>query len=91
MNSKKFNIKFIEKKIRQKSFGILSTVSEKGFAQSTGVLYGISAESIDFHLYIITGKNYKKTKNIIHNPNVSFVITYDIPLKKLYKNVGKNE
>ena len=76
MTKKKFSQIFIEKKIRQKSFGVLSTVSPKGWAQSTGVLYGVSDPSVELKLYILTGRDYKKTQNILSNPQVSFVITY---------------
>lgn len=76
MNKKKFSLTFIEKKIREKSFGVLSTVSPKGWAQSTGVLYGVSDPSVDLKLYILTGRDYKKTQNILLNSHVSFIITY---------------
>lgn len=76
MVKKNFSIEFIEKKIRQKSFGIISTVSEKGWSQSSGVLYGVSDLSDDLALYILTGKDYKKTKNIANNPHTSFVIPF---------------
>lgn len=76
MAKKTFSIEFIEKKIRQKSFGIIGTVSEKGWVQSSGVLYGVSEPSDEFALYILTGKDYKKTKNITKNSHVSFVIPF---------------
>ena len=65
----------IERLIRRKTFGILSTVSTKGFSQSTGVLYGVS-QSDEFCLYIYTYGSYRKTQNIKNNPKVSFVIPF---------------
>ena len=76
MKDKSFSVEYIEKKIRKKSFGILSTVSPKGWSQSSGVMYGSSTSSEPLKLYIITDKKYKKTQNIINNSHVSFVITF---------------
>ncbi|MFW9928601.1 MAG: pyridoxamine 5'-phosphate oxidase family protein [Candidatus Thorarchaeota archaeon] len=76
MTKKNITAQFIEKKIRSKSFGVLSTVSPKGWAQSTGVLYGVSESSDPLNLYIITGRDYTKIKNIMKNQKVSFVITF---------------
>ncbi len=44
--------------------------------QTTGVLYGVSKPDSPFTLYILTSKNYKKTKNIQNNANISFVIPF---------------
>ena len=76
MKQKNFTSEFIEKMIRKKSFGILSTVSPNNWSQSTGVVYGVTDKSEKLKLYIITSKNYKKTQNISKNPHVSFVITF---------------
>ena len=42
---------YVEKKIRKKTFGILSTVSPKNRAHSTGILYGVSSPEVPFCLY----------------------------------------
>lgn len=76
MTSHSFTIEFIEKMIRKKSFGILSTVSPKGWSQSTGVLFGVSEPTEEFILYIFTDKSYKKTLNIMNNNHVSFLIPF---------------
>jgi len=65
----------IEKQIRAKSFGVLSTISPRGYSQSTGVLFGVSA-SDPFVLYIYSNRTYTKVQNILHNPYVSFVIPF---------------
>ena len=66
----------VEKHIRKKDFAILGTVSNDGKPHSTGILYAVSPPGQKFLLYIITGKKYKKTKNIIKNPHVSLVIPF---------------
>lgn len=66
----------IEKYIRKKTFGILSTVSPRGRAHSTGILYGVSPLESKFSLYLITLKEYVKVRNIMSNPYISFVIPF---------------
>lgn len=67
---------YIEKQIRNKTFGILSTVSPKFKPQSSGILYSVSLPNSKFALYVITSQNYVKVRNIRKNPNVSFVIPF---------------
>ena len=71
-----FNFEFIEKEIRKKSFGILTTINKDSSPHSTGVLFGVSKPSDSFSLYILTGSNYKKVRNIQSNPSISFVIPF---------------
>lgn len=71
-----FDFEFVEKFIRKKSFGVLSTVSPRGWSQSTGVLYGVSQQDSQFGLYIQTARSHRKTQNILENSKVSFVITF---------------
>jgi nitroimidazol reductase NimA-like FMN-containing flavoprotein (pyridoxamine 5'-phosphate oxidase superfamily) len=66
----------VEEYIRKKDFGILGSISHDGKPHSTGILYAVSPPEQKFALYIITGLNYKKTKNIKKNPNVSIVIPF---------------
>jgi len=70
------NFKFIEKEIRKKTFGILSTIDPNGKSHSTGIIYGVAPSNSVFVLYILTGKNYKKVKNIETNNSISFVIPF---------------
>ncbi len=76
-SEQKFNItfEFVEKQLRKRTFGILSTADSEGRPHSTGVLYGISAEP-KFLFFILTVKNYKKVRNIKTNPHVSFVVPF---------------
>jgi len=76
MSERQFTFDFVEKQIRKKTFGILSTVSKKGRAQSTGIMYGVSPSGSKFSLYILTHRSYRKTKNLMRNPHVSLVIPF---------------
>jgi nitroimidazol reductase NimA-like FMN-containing flavoprotein (pyridoxamine 5'-phosphate oxidase superfamily) len=64
----------VEKELRKRSFGILSTVSKSGRAQSSGVVYGVSPASAPFAIYLITERYTVKVRNIATNPNVSFLV-----------------
>jgi general stress protein 26 len=67
---------FIEKQIRKKSFGINSTVTPKGHAHSTGIMYGVSLPEKKFALYSTSSETYKKVRNIKKNPHISFVVPF---------------
>ncbi|MFW9931728.1 MAG: pyridoxamine 5'-phosphate oxidase family protein [Candidatus Thorarchaeota archaeon] len=67
---------FVEKNLRKKSFGVISVIDAKGRPHSTGVIYVIPKRPNPFEFYILTGSEYRKTKYIRDNPNVSFVITF---------------
>ena len=72
LESKTFD--FIEKEIRKKQFGILSTISPKEWVQSSGVNYGVSPKALNFALYILTDSRYKKVQNIQQHPRIAFAI-----------------
>ena len=76
MSKGRFTFAFVEKEIRKKTFGILTTIDAKGRPHSTGVLYGVSPPTSKFCLYIATSERYAKARNIKRNPNVSFVVTF---------------
>jgi len=67
---------YIESQLRKNSFGIISTVTPQGRAHSTGIVYGVAPSNQPFSIYLITGENYKKTRNIKTNPNVSFAVPF---------------
>lgn len=67
---------FIEKQIRKKTFGIISTIDQKGHSHSTGIVYGVTPSKSKFALYILTDRKYKKVRNIEKNNSVSFVIPF---------------
>ncbi|RDE15683.1 MAG: hypothetical protein C4K48_03645 [Candidatus Thorarchaeota archaeon] len=66
----------VEKKIREKSFGILSTISPSGGVQSSAVQYAVSRRESHFALYILSDGTYVKVKNIQRNSKISFVIPF---------------
>ena len=67
---------YIEKQIRKKTFGILGTVSPKGWAHNSGILYGVSAPKSPFAIYVMIDKSFKRVRNIKNNPQVSLLIPY---------------
>ena len=68
------NFDLVEREIRKRRFGVLSTVSQDGRSHSVGVLYGISTRDQPFVLYVTTDRRSKKARNITRNENVSFAI-----------------
>jgi len=76
MSKKTLNFEFIEKEIRKKTYGILSTIDQNGNSHSTSVLYAVSPPESKFALYILTEKNYRKVKNVENNNSISFVIPF---------------
>jgi nitroimidazol reductase NimA-like FMN-containing flavoprotein (pyridoxamine 5'-phosphate oxidase superfamily) len=76
VNTKQFSFSFVEKQIRKKTFGVLTTINKDGTPHTTGVLYGVSPPSSKFALYFLTSIKYKKARNIQQNPNISFLIPF---------------
>ncbi|MCE7748789.1 MAG: hypothetical protein GPJ51_10345 [Candidatus Heimdallarchaeota archaeon] len=72
----KFNFSFVERKIRKKTFGILTTLNSDESPHTTGILYGVSKPDAEFALYLLTSKKYKKIRNIQDNPKISFIIPF---------------
>jgi len=62
------------KELKRHHFGVLSTVTKDERAHSTGVVYGVSPPGWPIEIYVMTRKKLKKTRNIMGNPNVSFVV-----------------
>ncbi|MFX0122995.1 MAG: pyridoxamine 5'-phosphate oxidase family protein [Candidatus Hodarchaeota archaeon] len=76
MNERDFIFSFVEKQIRTKTFGVLTTLNKDGTPHTTGILYGVSPPSSKFALYCLTSNEYKKVRNIKHNPNISFLVPF---------------
>ena len=70
------DFRFIEEQLRKMTFGILSTVNPGGSLQTTGILYGVSPPGARFRLYLLTDQSYLKVRNILKNPEVSFLVPY---------------
>lgn len=60
--------------LSSKTYGVLGTISPDGYPHSTSVLYGTDPDA--FVIYIVTGINYRKKKNIELNNKVSFVVPF---------------
>jgi general stress protein 26 len=76
MTDSKFSFDFVEKKVRKKTFGVLSTIDSKVRPHSTGIIYAVGPPDSPFALYSIVGKKYAKVRNIKQNHNVSLVVTF---------------
>ncbi len=71
-----FTFTYIEKLLRTKNFGVLTTITPEGKPHSVGVVYAVSPPGEPFCIYLITRPVLKKARNISNNPNVSFVVPF---------------
>ncbi len=76
MSETRFSFETVEKAVRKKTFGVLTTIDSKGRPHSTGIIYGVSPPDSPFGLFILSGANYVKVKNIQRTPLVSLVVTF---------------
>jgi len=72
----RFSFEFVEKQVRKKTFGVITTIDSKGRPHSTGIIYAVGPPEKRFALFSIAGENYVKIRNIRRNPNVSLVVTF---------------
>ncbi len=70
------DFRFIEAQLRKMTFGVLSTINPGGSLQTTGILYGVSPPGTGFRLYLLTDRGFLKVRNILRNPEVSFLVPY---------------
>jgi hypothetical protein len=73
----------VEKIVRQRSFGTLSTVSRDGSPHSTGVVYAVAPPGDGMTLYVTTRRSTVKVQNILRHREVAFVIP--VPRRLLFK------
>lgn len=71
-----FTFAYVEKLLRRKNFGVLTTITPKGKPHSIGVVYAVSPSTEPFCIYLITRPVLKKARNIQTNPNISFVVPF---------------
>jgi hypothetical protein len=76
MTNNKFDFNFVERQVRKKTFGVISTIDSKGRPHSTGIIYAVGPPESPFALYSIVGEKYAKVRNLKRNPNVSLVVTF---------------
>jgi len=78
-----FPFTYVEKQLRKKNFGILTTVTPQGRPHSVGVVYAVAPPDMPFSLYLISRPVLKKARNIRNNSNVSFVVPFPHYLLRL--------
>ena len=66
----------VEREVRKKTFGIISTVDSKGRPHSTGIIFAVSPPGQPLAFYIVTQSGAAKVRNIKSNPNVTLVVTF---------------
>jgi len=76
MDSQRFGFDFIEKEVRKRTFGVLTTIDAAGRPHSIGILYGVGPPQSQFALYMLSVEGSAKVRNIRHNPNTSLVVTF---------------
>jgi hypothetical protein len=76
MPRKPRDFRFIEEQLRKMTFGVLSTLNPGGSLQTTGILYGVSPPGAGLRLYLLTDQSYLKVRNILKNPEVSFLVPF---------------
>lgn len=76
MTDSKFSFDLVERNVRKKTFGVLTTIDSKGRPHSTGIIYAVGSPDSPFALYSLVEVNYAKVRNIKRNSNVSLVVTF---------------
>ena len=64
----------VVRELRKRDFGVLSTVTPEDRPHSVGVVYGVALPGRPFQLYVMTRRRLRKARNVVENPNVSFVV-----------------
>jgi len=64
----------IERALRRRTFGTLSTLTEHGAPHATGVVYAVSAPGEPLALYVTTRTTTRKVRNLRAHPEVAFVV-----------------
>lgn len=64
----------VEKALRRRTFGTLSTLTKQGAPHATGVVYAVSARDEPLIFYVTTRTTTRKVRNIKAHNAVAFVI-----------------
>jgi uncharacterized protein YhbP (UPF0306 family) len=64
----------VERALRQRTFGTLSTLTERRTPHATGVVYAVSAPDEPLALYVTTRTTTRKVRNLREHPDVAFVV-----------------
>lgn len=64
----------VERALRRRTFGTLSTLTERAAPHATGVVYAVSAPGEPLALYVTTRTTTRKVRNLRVHPEVAFVV-----------------
>jgi uncharacterized protein YhbP (UPF0306 family) len=64
----------VERSLRQRTFGTLSTLTERGVPHATGVVYAVSPHEEPLALYVTTRTTTRKVHNLRAHRDVAFVV-----------------
>jgi hypothetical protein len=64
----------IDRALRRRTFGTLSTLTEQGRPHATGVVYAVSPSGEPLRLYITTRTTTRKVRNVRAHLDVAFVV-----------------
>jgi hypothetical protein len=70
----------VERELRRRTFGTLSTLTEQGAPHATGVVYAVAARDEPLALYVTTRTTTRKVRNIRAHSEVAFVVPVPRPL-----------
>jgi hypothetical protein len=62
----------VETALRERTFGTLSTLTERGAPHATGVIFAVSARGEPLALYVTTRTTTRKVRNLRAYPEVAF-------------------
>jgi nitroimidazol reductase NimA-like FMN-containing flavoprotein (pyridoxamine 5'-phosphate oxidase superfamily) len=68
------NFEAVERALRRRTFGTLSTVTADGRPHASGVVYAVSPPGEPLCLYVTTNAKNKKIANVRANAGVAFVV-----------------
>jgi hypothetical protein len=72
MNNRNLTFDTVMRHLRSRSFAVLATADNDGRPHAIGVEYAVSLSGA--HVYVMTRRHLKKSRNISVNPNVSFAV-----------------
>ncbi|GAB4309319.1 MAG: hypothetical protein Kow0069_08470 [Promethearchaeota archaeon] len=67
---------FVERKLRQKTFGVLTTLGTNGFPHATGIIYAVGPPGEEFCAYFLTYRRYQKVHNVEANPRAALLVPF---------------
>jgi hypothetical protein len=68
-----------ERALRRRTFGTLSTLTDRGAPHATGVVYAVSPHDEPLALYVTTRTTTRKLRNIQRHPEIAFVVPVPRP------------